>query len=120
MATTITQGNELYIPFIDGKSISNSQNVPRIYQSVGAFKRNFPKHDLGTEGLVLQKYIPEQHGRWVRANDEQAYFDVEYICSACQFVVAVSGIGTPSLYGYHHCPNCGAKMDGGDNNGSNS
>ena len=55
--------------------------------------------------------VPVAHGRWVRANDEQAYFDVEYICSGCQFAVAVSGIGTPILHGYHYCPNCGAKMD---------
>lgn len=56
---------------------------------------------------------PVVHGRWIRANDEQAYFDVEYVCSECQFVVAVSGIGTPILYGYKYCPGCGAKMDGG-------
>lgn len=57
-------------------------------------------------------YAPVVHGEWVRANEEQAFFDVEYKCSECQFVVAVSGIGTPLLYGYKHCPNCGAKMDG--------
>lgn len=53
---------------------------------------------------------PVRHGRWVRANDEQAYFDVEYLCSGCQFAVAVSGIGTPILHGYRYCPNCGAEM----------
>lgn len=56
--------------------------------------------------------VPVVHGRWIRANDEQAYFDVEYVCSGCQFVVAVSGIGTPILYGYKYCPHCGAKMRG--------
>lgn len=111
MATTISQGNELYIPFRNGKSISNSQNVPRVYQSVRAFQKHFPKHFLGDEGIALEKYVPERQGRWIRANDEQAYFDVEYVCSECQFVVAVSGIGTPILYGYKFCPNCGAKMD---------
>lgn len=114
MATTITQGNELYIPFRDGKSISNSQNVPRIYQSVSAFQKHFPGHYLGDEGITLEKYVPErQPGRWIRAKDEQAYFDVEYVCSACQFVVAVSGIGTPILHGYKYCPNCGTPIDGG-------
>lgn len=54
---------------------------------------------------------PVRHARWIRANDEQAYFDVEYVCSGCQFVVAVSGIGTPLLYGYKHCPGCGLPMD---------
>ncbi len=60
---------------------------------------------------------PVVHGRWIRANDGQAFFDVEYVCSGCQFVVAVSGIGTPILYGYKFCPNCGAKMDGGAGDG---
>lgn len=114
MATTLTQGNELYIPFRDGKSISNSQNVPRIYQSVKAFRKHFPEHYLGNNGIMLVKYVPErQPGRWIRAKGEQAYFDVEYVCSACQFAVAVSGIGTPILYGYKYCPNCGTPMDGG-------
>ena len=58
--------------------------------------------------------VPVAHGRWVRANDEQAYFDVEYVCSGCQFVVAVSGIGTPILYGYKFCPHCGLPMDAKD------
>lgn len=58
-------------------------------------------------------YVPVKRGEWIRANEEQVYFDVEYMCSECQFVVAVSGIGRPLLYGYKHCPKCGAKMDGG-------
>lgn len=60
--------------------------------------------------------VPVVHARWIRVNDEQAYFDVEYDCSVCQFPVAVTGIGTPILHGYHYCPRCGAKMDGGAKN----
>lgn len=55
-------------------------------------------------------------GSWIRANDEQAYFDVEYLCSGCQFAVAVSGIGTPILYGYRFCPGCGLPMTATNNN----
>ena len=58
--------------------------------------------------------VPVVHGRWIRVNEEQVYFNVEYVCSECQFVVAVSGVGTPILYGYKYCPNCGAKMDAKD------
>lgn len=68
-----------------------------------------PWHDIEDADTI--DAAPVVHGRWVRANDEQAYFDVEYVCGKCQFVVAVSGIGTPILYGYKYCPNCGAKMD---------
>ena len=66
------------------------------------------------EGAPTLDYAPVRHGKWVRANEEQVYFDVEYLCSECEFTVAVSGIGTPLLYGYNHCPNCGAKMGGGN------
>ena len=59
-------------------------------------------------------YAPVKREKWIRVNEGQVYFDVEYMCSGCQFVISVSGIGTPLLYGYKHCPNCGAKMDGGE------
>ena len=104
MATTLTQGNELYIPFRDGKSISNSQNVPRIYQSVSAFERHFPGYHLGTEDVVLQKYVPERHGRWADPCINK-YGHPCHHCSECRFKA--------SQKDRNFCPNCGAKMDGG-------
>lgn len=102
MATTISQGNELYIPFRNGKSISNSQNVPRVYQSFRAFQKHFPKHYLGDEGIALEKYVPERHGRWKYGED------VDLICSVC---------GGDALSDWTcqqicttYCPHCGAKM----------
>jgi hypothetical protein len=105
MATTITQGNELYIPFRDGKSISNSQNVPRIYQSVSAFQKHFPGHYLGDEGITLEKYVPERHGRWEICYEDWRHQLDGNKCSVCGF----------EYYGnlFKYCPDCGAKMDGG-------
>lgn len=47
---------------------------------------------------------PVVHGRWVPFHSEAAG-DIQY-CSACE-------IGFAAKTDY--CPNCGAKMDGGDN-----
>ena len=46
---------------------------------------------------------PVVHGRWIASHDECA-------CSICKY---------PSYVGWNqanYCPNCGAKMDGGNNN----
>ena len=111
MATKLSQGNDLYIPFRDGKSISNSQNVPRIYQSISAFERHFPGHHLGTEDIVLQKYVPERHGRWIEHVHVDEFGDCIYIdreCSKCDVTERFEDDDVRAF-----CPNCGAKMDGG-------
>lgn len=48
---------------------------------------------------------PVVHGRWVCGD----YYDVGDVCSECDYD---SQMICPS---YRYCPNCGAKMDGGDN-----
>jgi hypothetical protein len=52
--------------------------------------------------------VPVVHGRWV---DCENYNDIEQ-CSVCGMIYRY-----PSFYKYNYCPNCGAKMDGGDGNG---
>lgn len=49
---------------------------------------------------------PVVHGRWIPFHSEIAG-DIQY-CSACEI-----GFATKTDY----CPHCGAKMDGGDENG---
>lgn len=55
---------------------------------------------------------PVVHGRWVNSD-----IDGMLTCSNCK------GCDTTSDYlmdtGFSFCPNCGAKMDGGDNHESN-
>lgn len=46
---------------------------------------------------------PMRHGRWVDFDGES------YECSMCH--------GIRSLYRYSYCPDCGARMDGGDDDG---
>lgn len=39
MASKIKKGESIYIPFIDGESVLNSQNSPRMYKTVERFKK---------------------------------------------------------------------------------
>lgn len=56
--------------------------------------------------------VPVKHGRWVDINPEYA----GEICTVCG--EHVLDFVTCEVYWYktmpHYCPNCGAKMDGGD------
>ena len=49
---------------------------------------------------------PIKHGRWI----DPAAADC-YRCSVCE---EYTHMEMPRLL-YHHCPNCGARMDGGEN-----
>lgn len=51
---------------------------------------------------------PVVHGRWEQDADGDWY------CSNCDEVVAICESGRERTYRKPYCPNCGAKMDGGD------
>ena len=52
------------------------------------------------------------HGRWEGSIDKWFEMDI-YTCSKCrESYVLVEG--TPKENLWHYCPNCGAKMDGGE------
>ena len=58
---------------------------------------------------------PVAHGWWEDSIDEWFGTDV-YTCSKCrESYVLVEG--TPKQNLWHYCPNCGAKMDGGGEDG---
>ena len=54
-------------------------------------------------------FAPVRHGRWVKM-DTTGLLAVESVwnCSSCRYPVGVSVAGS------NYCPNCGAKMDGVD------
>ena len=56
MASHIKKGESLLIPFRNGQSISDSQLKPRMYKTMQAFEKAFPKHYLGTDGVELVEY----------------------------------------------------------------
>ena len=53
---------------------------------------------------------PVQHGRWISKNDHG--YEWVFVCSNCDYVD-----GYPFNDRPNYCPNCGAKMDGGIENG---
>lgn len=57
---------------------------------------------------------PVVHGRWIEQEDTM--LDTYYTCSACKedFYIETTGYTEKDLFLYTFCPNCGAKMDGGD------
>lgn len=48
--------------------------------------------------------VPVLHGRWIASHDDIC------TCSICKYPVYAAWNAT------NYCPNCGAKMDGGDGN----
>lgn len=52
---------------------------------------------------------PVRHGQWIE--QEKYTFGTFYDCSICDNRILDNG------HSWNYCPNCGAKMDGGANNG---
>lgn len=56
MASKIREGNSVYIPFINGESVQDSQLRPRMYKSEEQFKAKYPGFRLDKPKLV--EYAP--------------------------------------------------------------
>lgn len=66
-------------------------------------------------GYEAGKRDAVKHGEWTVIEDDWT-MDTIYQCSVCkeEFVTIE---GTPADNLWHYCPNCGAKMDGGNEDG---
>ena len=60
------------------------------------------------EDMPTADVAPVVHGRWVEK--EKYTFGIMYDCSLCEDRILDNG------HPWNYCPNCGAKMDGGDGN----
>lgn len=98
MARAIKEGQSIYIPFVDGESVLDSQNKPRMYKSVEQFERSYPRFRLEVPELV--EYVPVVHGKWIFCGEDR--WNDCYLCSKC---------GKINIDDSKYCPNCGAKMD---------
>lgn len=56
---------------------------------------------------------PVRHGRWNEESPDCLDGDSVYVCSVCGETWTLIE-GTPLDNNMHYCPNCGAKMDGGE------
>lgn len=63
-------------------------------------------------GAKYGRLLKQKTGRW--ETEDMFDGDVAYRCSACNELFWIES-GTPKDNGYNFCPNCGAKMEGGEN-----
>ena len=66
---------------------------------------------------IIVDVAPVRHGRWVRIGIKgRKGLPIYPCCSACGIVSAAFRSEWEGLRGpWKYCPNCGAKMDGGEN-----
>lgn len=114
MAKYIERSERLVLALNAGaRAIENNKRLAGTTYVVDVFSEN-PKEISYCEAAKLLREFSEtihadvapiRHGRWV----EQPFMSPTYECSECG-----------SVYEWwendeaHYCPNCGAKMDGGD------
>lgn len=112
MASNFKKTETILIPFRDGWSISDSQGKPRMYKTIKAFEKSFPKHYLGTDGVELVEYAEVRHGRWVPKKVDAV--TTKFECSECGRTVALAndyfGKATKYASSYYPYCHCGAKM----------
>ena len=71
------------------------------------------------ENLQAADVAPVVHGRWIKKwdlYDKGFYISRKewYTCSNCGMKTNYKDESFEKEVGYNYCPNCGAKMDGGD------
>lgn len=58
MGSSIKQGQSIFIPFVNGESVPDSQNRPRMYKTVEQYKKN--SRVFHGELPILIEYVPEK------------------------------------------------------------
>lgn len=110
MAGKIKEGQSVYIPFVDGESALDSHFSTRVYSSPSQFRKNY----RGGDSPTLVEYAPVVHGQWLI--EEYEFFTCS-VCGGGYYSGAESTAQAESYlnsgFTYRYCPNCGAKMDGG-------
>ena len=57
----LDRNQSLFIPFVNGKPVLDSQNKVRIYGTKDNFDKHFPKHYMrDCESFELVEYIPKR------------------------------------------------------------
>ena len=81
----------------------------------GAMRETNPQ-DKFFDDCPLPTVKPLVHGKWLRSDDD--WYSLTAIrCSICGEEWCFEIDDDVTLLNYKHCPNCGAKMDGGTENG---
>ena len=97
--------------------ISRKALLERIKEDAPWWWQNFHSYlivDMLKEAPVIEAE-PVRHGEWI-LNPCNLYNDATWVCSVCgnEWVLID---GTPLDNQMNYCPKCGARMDGGTDNG---
>lgn len=122
MASTDTYGHKIKTPyakiFVGGTAEKPYYNIlyfdpadREFHIGFGSFSLDYVFKWLAdefeiTDGVDAADVEPVRHGRWVRKGSN-------WRCSACGKGYRIS-CGSPPANTFNYCPNCGAKMDGGN------
>lgn len=106
--------------------IANIKNLPTCWADAGGVygrSMKYPEGMFDCEDVISSvanapavDVAPVAHGHWIIGVDDDD-FDVK--CSKCEWtdIFEVAGIAAVERIAktMHYCPNCGARMDGADN-----
>ena len=85
--------------------------VLALKQTPGAYGMDISSAEV--EVIPAADVAPVRHGRWNEESPDCLDGDSVYVCSVCGETWTLIE-GTPLDNNMHYCPNCGAKMDGGE------
>lgn len=83
-----------------------------------ALSQTFNPPERVLDDMPTIDYAPVRHGKWIKDKDD-LYWGNHFIhlnCSLCGGEAHINRFGTAYILS-NYCPNCGAKMDGGKEDG---
>ena len=104
---------EDFLCFADAPCGNNGAG--RFYKAAKAKRANHCKHFEGIDAVPTADVAPVRHGRWKKSKGNERptengfVHDDRYVCDCCGW-----GCCCETKLDFSFCPNCGAKMDGGE------
>ena len=96
----------------DDPPVRTDEHIEKLFNDFYVIPKDTPAADVA----------PVKHGHWVYNQNGHDWGLGAWECSLCHSVnnnLPIDKRFSPYVYaGSKYCPNCGAKMDGGENNGT--
>lgn len=95
-------------PCADLKIVGNIYETPKIWEAINGSDVRY----MLDEQLTVDA-VPTVHAHWIDYRNDLGEEINQNSCSNCKHKFYLR-FGSPKNNNYRYCPNCGAKMDGGD------
>ena len=100
------------LKFMGDARIMN-QNDEKVLSEIDGYEKAINAvHELILDKDLIENVQPMKHGMW-RTGCNESLPTTRFVCSECDGLVIVSTYRNSCMYNY--CPNCGARMDGENN-----